>query len=218
MRFRRVRLAAAARALDALTEFYTDRLELPELQVGETELEFAPGEDEPFYHFALLVPGNRFDAALDWIRERADVLPSRQTGEAVFDFDFWDALACYFYDPAGNIVELIAHRGVGESTADGAFSGDELLGISELGLVGDTTTMANVLQLALELPLWDGSTGEGRLAFVGERGRTLILSPLGRVWMLTDRPAEAHPVDAVLTGPPRRTVVLENGLYRISRA
>jgi len=27
---------------------------------------------------------------------------------------FWDAQACYFHDPAGNIVEFIAHRGLAE--------------------------------------------------------------------------------------------------------
>jgi catechol 2,3-dioxygenase-like lactoylglutathione lyase family enzyme len=216
--FRRVRLQAPAHALEALSEFYCDRLDLPELRVGETELEFGPGEGEPFYHFALLVPGDRFEAAHGWISSLVGLLPSRQTGDTVFDFDFWDAKACYFDDPAGNIVELIAHRGIGETGANGPFSGLELLGVSELGLVGDTPAMAGVLQVALELPRWDGSTEEGRLAFLGERGRTLILAPLGRVWMLTDRPAEPHPIEAVLSGPPRREVVLENTLYRIRRA
>jgi len=214
-----VRLAAPAHALDALTEFYGDRLELPGLRMGETELEFAPGEGDPFYHVALLVPGNRFDAALAWIRERAELLPDRETGEAVFDFDNWDALACYFHDPAGSIVELIAHRGVGENGAEGAFSGGELIGLSELGLVGDTRAMAGALQVALELPLWDGTVSEpGRLAFVGEQARTLILSPPGRGWLPTGRPAEPYPAEAVLSGPPSRSVVLEDGLYTIARA
>jgi hypothetical protein len=213
-----VRLAAPAHALEALSEFYVDRLELPGLRIGETELEFTPAEDEPFYHFALLVPGNRFDAALAWIRERAELLPDRETGEAVFDFDAWDALACYFHDPAGSIVELIAHRGVGEAAAEGSFTGGELIGVSELGLVGDTRAMAGVLQVALELPLWDGTVREpGRLAFVGEQARTLILSPPGRGWLPTGRPAEPHPVEAVLSGPPARSTVLEHGLYTIAR-
>lgn len=49
-----------------------------------------------FYHSAVLVPGDRFDAALTWLRERVDL-------------GFWDARACYCHDPAGNIVEPIAH-------------------------------------------------------------------------------------------------------------
>jgi len=31
-------------------------------------------------------------------------------GSGVFDFENWDARAVYFLDPAGSIVELIAHR------------------------------------------------------------------------------------------------------------
>ena len=55
----------------------------------------------PYYHFALLVPGDRFDAALAWARDRVELLPDRETGEVVFDFANWDAMAIYFHDPGG---------------------------------------------------------------------------------------------------------------------
>jgi len=219
MHFRYVRLHAPARALETLRAFYGERLELPGLRIGETQLELTAGEGEPFYHFAFLVPGNRFAAALEWIGERAGLLPDRETGEVVFDFENWDAYGCYFHDPAGNIVELLAHRGIDESDATGPFAGTELLGFSELGLVGDRAAMAGVLRVALAMPLWQGTVEEeDRLAFVGEPGRTLILAPAGRGWLPTGRPAERHPIEAVLSGPPSREVVLEGGLYRISRA
>ena len=83
--------------------------------VGETMLELRAAAGSPFYHFALLVPGDRFDAALEWAREHVELLPDTETGEAVFDFTHWDANAVYFHDPAGSIVELIAHRGIGEA-------------------------------------------------------------------------------------------------------
>ena len=116
---------------------------------------------------------------------------------------FWDARAFYFDDPAGNIVEIVAHNGIDE------------FGLSELGLVGDTRAMAAELQ-KLGLELWDGTVEEeGRLAFVGERGRTLILAPPGRGWMPTGRPAERHPVEAELSGTVDGEVELEGGLYRV---
>ena len=220
MRFRRVQLRAPSGRLQELAELYVGRLGLEPVAdedtgvtIGETQLVFGGGPGEPFYHFALLVPGNRFDAALEWVRELAELLPDPESGEAVFDFDNWDALACYFHDPAGNIVELIAHRGIAESSANGPFAAAELVGISELGLVGDKRELAaGVGELGLEH--WDGDLdAEGRLAFVGEKAWTVILSPVGRGWLPTGRPAEAHPCDIFCSGPVDGAVVL--GGYRI---
>jgi catechol 2,3-dioxygenase-like lactoylglutathione lyase family enzyme len=218
MHLRHVRLLAPAQSLEAVRDFYSERLGLASMTIGETTLEFAPGEGEPFYHFALLAPGDRFDAVLAWAGERVELLPDLDSDRVVFDFSSWDAKACYFHDPAGSIVELIAHRGIGELGTEGAFASHELLGLSELGLVGDTTAMAGKLQAELGLELWDGSLEEGRLAFLGERGRTLILGPAGRGWLPTGRPAELHHAEAQLSGPPAGTVELEGGLYRIDRS
>lgn len=222
----RVRLRASAPLLPALTEFYAGHLELrlaqPDdggltLEVGETVLDFAPGGGLPFYHFALLVPGDRFEAALAWARDRVQLLPVRETGDVVFDFTNWDAKAVYFHDPAGSIVELIAHVGIGERGASGAFAADELLGLSEVGLVCDPPSAAEELRHELGLELWDGTVdGGARLAFVGEKARTLILSRAGRPWLPTGRPAEAHPVEVVLAGGLDGDVMLEGG-GRVSR-
>jgi catechol 2,3-dioxygenase-like lactoylglutathione lyase family enzyme len=222
MRFRRVELKAPSGRLEGVADFYVGRLGLDAAAgrdvgatIGETQLAFSGGSGEPFYHFALLVPGNRFDEALDWVRQRVELLPDPETGDVVFDFDNWDALACYFHDPAGNIVELIAHRGIGESEREGPFSAAELVGISELGLVGDKHELATALR-EIGLEQWDGAVEEaGRLAFVGEKARTLILSPAGRGWLPTGRPAEAHPCDVELSAVSEGGALLADGRYRI---
>ena len=192
MRFVEVTLAAPFE----LGEFYGGVLELPSddlvtlcYKVGETRLRFLAAEGEPFYHFALLVPGDRFDAALAWAQERVELLGD------VFDFDAWDAHAVYFHDPAGNIVELIAHHGLEENGREGPFDADELVGFSELGIVGDKRRELELLEQR-GLQLWDGTIEEpDRLAFVGEKGRTVILASPGRGWLPTGRPAEPHPVE-----------------------
>jgi catechol 2,3-dioxygenase-like lactoylglutathione lyase family enzyme len=219
VRFVHVRLAASAEALPRLADFYARELALggAPFRVGETTIEFVPCTREAFYHYAFLVPGDRFVAAVDWAGERVDLLPG-QRGNVVFDFDFWSARACYFHDPAGNIVELIGHRGVGEAGAEGGFRPDELLGLSELGLVGDPPAMAAELE-RLGLGVWSGSVEEpGSLAFVGERARTLILASAGRGWLPTGRPAEPHPVEATVAAPVTGEVGLEGWLYRIRSA
>ena len=225
MDFLHVSLGADSTALPSLADFHGTVLglevveegpDLVALRIGATRLDFRPGAAEPFYHFALLVPGDRWAEAIEWAAARATLLPGAD-GEVVFDFANWSALACYFHDPAGNIVELIAHRGLAETGVEGPFAGAELVGFSELGLVGDPAAMAAELERRLELELWDGTVDEeGRLGFLGERGRTLILCPPGRGWLPTGRPAEAHPLEAVLSGPPEGEASVDG--YRIRRS
>jgi hypothetical protein len=203
--FLSVRLGARPDLLPALDEFYADY---------GAPLEFVPADGDPYYHFAFLVPGDRFEAAFDWARTRYELQP-REDGELVFDFSFWDALACYFIDPAGSIVELIAHRGLEESGARGAFVGEELLGLSEVGLVGDVPAMARDLE-ELDLRVWSGSAEDpDSLAFIGEKARTLILCPVGRGWLPIGKRAEPHAVDVTVSGPPEGTVAV--GGHRVTR-
>jgi hypothetical protein len=222
-----VGLHAPATLLSELAAFYGGRLGLPtsrpsgdrvEIRVGGSTLAFRAAGGSPFYHVALLVPGDRHEAALEWSRGRVGLLPERGSGEVVFDFTHWDAKAWYFHDPAGNIVELIAHRGLGESGATGPFAAGELLGASEVGLVGDPPSLAAALEGELGLEVWSGSVeGETGLAFVGEQARTLILCRPGRPWLPTGRPAEAHPVDVVVSGGPAGERRLEGG-GRVARS
>jgi hypothetical protein len=115
MRFARVALQSPNDKVVDLTAFYAAELaaktdnERDELRIGETQLVFEGVAGNPFYHFAFLVPGNRFDAALQWSQTHFDLLPDSENGELVFDFENWSARAFYFRDPADNIVELIAH-------------------------------------------------------------------------------------------------------------
>jgi catechol 2,3-dioxygenase-like lactoylglutathione lyase family enzyme len=215
-----LRLCAPGALLPDLAAFYGERLGLPvsrrsdafAVEVGESVLELHAVEGAPFYHLALLVPGDRFEAALAWCRERLELLPDRETGDPVFDFANWDAHALYFHDPAGSIVELIAHRGIGGGGATGPFGAEELLGVSEVGIVCDPPVLAAALERELGLEVWDGTVeGEARLAFVGEQARTLILCRPGRPWLPTGRPAEPWPVEVVLAGSPEGVVELGAG-------
>jgi catechol 2,3-dioxygenase-like lactoylglutathione lyase family enzyme len=223
MDFLHVRLRAPGGSLSALATFYAEKLGMEQADemtfgIGATRFEFVASREDPFYHFALLGPGDRFDEMLEWASERTELLPYKETGEVVFDFSNWEALACYFHDPAGNIVELIAHRGVGDTSAQGTFAAAELLGLSELGLVGERAPMADLLARRLGIEVWDGSVDEpGDLAFVGEKARTLILCPAGRGWLPTGRPAEPHPVEVMLSGTPEGEVLLEDSRYLVAR-
>ena len=217
LRIARAELAVAAARLEAVAGFYEQALGFAVerrdgrvvIPVGGDVLELVATGDgtDPFHHFALLVPGDRFDAARAWLGERAETL-ARDDGETVFAFDFWDARAVYFHDPAGNIVELIAHAGTAEgSGAAGDFSAAELAGLSEVGIVVDDTAAAvAALERDVGLELWSGSAAQ--LAFVGAKAHTLILAPPGRGWLPTGRPAEAHAATVTVSGGSAGAVVL----------
>src|ERR671928_198199 len=127
------------------------------------------------------------------------------------------ALAAFYSERLGIEEADGTTLAIGATGAGGPFAAAELLGLSELGLVGAPAPMADQLG-RLGLELWDGTLDEpGRLAFVGERARTLILCPAGRGWLPTGRPAEPNAVEAVLSGSPEREAALEDSRYRIAR-
>jgi hypothetical protein len=210
----RLALAAPGDSMAELATFYGGVLGFPRLAadddvlafgVGSARLEFhaADGDGRPFYHFAFLVPGDRFAAARGWLETRTTLLPHPDSDSTTFDFDFWNAQACYFHDPAGSIVEFIAHRGHAEKPgAAGIFSADELAGISEIGIVtSDPSATADTLKREVGIEVWDGGLdGATSLAFTGRKAHTLIICRPGRGWLPTGRPAESHPVDITLTG------------------
>jgi len=158
-----------------------------------------PRGPQPFHHLALLVPGDRYDAAREWAAATTGLLHRPDETSTTFAFPAWDALACYFHDPVGNIVELIAHRAIGETGRTGRFGAGELTAISEVGLVVSDPPAAAATLACTGLELWSGDTaGDEALAFVGRQAHTLILTSRARPWLPTHRPAESHPAAVVV--------------------
>ncbi|MBN2469095.1 MAG: hypothetical protein JXN59_00115 [Anaerolineae bacterium] len=192
----------------ALESFYSTTLGLPTrredealiIQAGATRLSFTPAApgSQPLYHFAFNIPENLFEAGRAWLAERAPLL--RRNGEQeVFDFQEWDAHACYFADPAGNILELIARHNR-PNAAPGPFGPAHLLRISEIGLPGPTVAhVADALAEGPGLAIYSGD--REHFAAVGDERGLFIVVPEGRLWLPDDRvPAAACPVRATISG------------------
>ena len=225
IRIERVSLALAEDLLPAVARFYLDELGLEgevrgrtlRLAVGPATLGFEAqaGIRRPFYHHALLVPGNRFEAARAWLDSHAALLARPGGHETVFDFEAWDARACYAHDPASNILELIAHHGLAVSPESGCLAPGELRGISEIGVVTADPPAALERLRSAGLELWSGEASDRptALGFVGRKAHTLILCPPGRPWLPTGRPAETHPLEVLLgaDGSPAITVRVDQG-------
>jgi catechol-2,3-dioxygenase len=140
-------------------------------------------------HFAVNVPPDRFEEAVEWARGQAALI------EEDVPFPLWRARAAYYFDPAGNLVELIARERV---------PGEELLiEVSEVGLpVADVGAAVDFLEAELGLAHFSGD--RENFSAVGDDHGLFILVPVGRAWLFTDRPAADAPVRVTIEGPGER--------------
>jgi hypothetical protein len=145
---------------------------------GSTRVRFEAGP-AVCSHWALNVAPGRFAEAVAFAAERVELLHDD------VPFADWRARSAYFYDPGGNIVELIARE-----RAPGS---DLFLEVSEIGLpVADVAAAVRFLESDLGLPHFSGDRRE--FSAVGDDRGLFIVVPVGRPWLFTDRPAPDHPL------------------------
>lgn len=223
MRIHALRLQA--RNPDAVGAFYESAMGLDvertatgvAVTVGRSELVFeaCTGDDDPFYHFAITVPRNRFDDAYDWLDDRVGLLPDVETGQTRFEFGaLLDATACYFRDPAGNIGELIARHRLDTDADDDSFGSRHLLELSEIGLVVDDvpSTTANLVESTGVTDLGGGPA----FRMVGDRRAAFIVVDEDRPWFVGGDDPGVFPtaVDATIAAD----YTFEDRPYRLRRA
>jgi predicted enzyme related to lactoylglutathione lyase len=159
---------------------------------GSTRVRFERGPDV-CSHFAINV--GDFDEAVAWARGQEGAEWVRED----VPFPDWRARSAYYYDPVGNLVELIAReRAPGQ---------DLLLEVSEVGVpVADVGAAVDFLETALALPHFSGNRVD--FSAVGDDHGLFIVVPVGRVWLFSDRPASDAPVRVTIEGSPPRSVRL----------
>lgn len=172
---------------------------------GDATLSFDPGDPPGSYHLAFGVPHDLFLDAKRWLGSRVPLLTEDERD--IFDFPFWNAAACYAFDAAGNVIELIAHRDL--PAAGRPFAGAaSIRGIAEVGVAAtDVLSLAEQLDRELGLTTWDGDPPSPKFTAVGARGATLILVPLGRSWYPTEVPNGPCPLEIAFAGCDREGAV-----------
>jgi catechol-2,3-dioxygenase len=163
---------------------------------GATRLRFGDGP-AVCSHFAVNVAPHRFDEAVAWARQRVELLQDD------VPFPDWRARAAYFFDPAGNLVELIARE---RAPGEGLF-----LEISEVGLpVADVGVAVQWLEDELGLPHFSGD--RRNFSAMGDDRGLFIVVPVGRHWLFTKEPAPDVPLRvAVESERSERLVVPGSG-------
>lgn len=205
-RIRRIELKSAD--LSHLIDFYQNVLGLRVIQrspgilvrAGTTEICFSEAASaDPFYHFAFDIPANQFAAAKEWLIQRVKLV-MLENGRDEIDFPRWKADACYFRDPAGNILEFIARHAL-ENDTNGPFGSDQILAVSEIGVVvNDVSAFVRDAENTLRMKPYLG-TYSGDFAAIGDEHGLLICVQRGRAWLGGgERVAETFPLRVTLSG------------------
>ena len=181
------RLTLETPNLEALRIFYGDVLELPvmlksnqlQIKVGSSELIFfEKPESKARYHFAFNIPEQQPKAAKQWLEARVKIVLDDL--DRIADVSDWNAHAMYFYDPAGNILELIARHDLNHEIIE-PFNSNGLLNISEIGLaVPKTSEFATWLETQFEIPTYQKNTND--FMPLGDANGLIIAVLRGREW------------------------------------
>lgn len=208
--------------LKAMKQFYKDTLNFPLLDANNDRLLFNAGATQlsfkkttfdkaRHYHFAFNIPENQIHEAHQWLKKRVKI--ETYEGLDIVDFSNWNAHALYFYDPMGNIVELIARHDL-PNASDVEFSAKSITRISEIGLPTlDLVDFKAVLDKGnMDLPIYKSS--HAKFQPMGDEYGLFINVPIGRTWFMTDNVQAAEFGTEVFVDKPKG-LDFEYGAYRI---
>ncbi|MEO8664733.1 MAG: ring-cleaving dioxygenase [Ignavibacteria bacterium] len=208
--------------LNDLKEFYSDKIGIRmsresensfALQTLSTMITFNVSEhiQDPFYHFAFNIPEDQFKEAKEWTKKRVELI--KLNGEDEFDFKSWNAHSIYFYDPAGNIIELIARHNLKNNTQE-IFSDKSLLNVSEIGCpVHDVKDFYDVLKNKFNVPEFSGDMKTFTAA--GDDEGLFIIVPDGRKWFPDCPDAKIFPMTVKIDSNKIEELEFEDLPYKI---
>ncbi|HMS63641.1 MAG TPA: ring-cleaving dioxygenase [Ignavibacteria bacterium] len=183
------------------------------VKAGMSEIIFESSDSSinPFYHFAFNIPENQLKKAKEWISKKAELITL--DGEDEFDFKSWNAHSVYFYDPAGNILELIARHDL-ENRSEKDFGGKSLLSVSEIGIpVFNVMDFHNELNNSNPLPLFSGDNEN--FTAMGDDNGLLIIVKKGRKWYPDCPDAEIFPLKIKLHSDKNSEIYFNEINFRI---
>jgi hypothetical protein len=200
------RLVLQTSYLETLKEFYSSVLELRVdvingdeilIPIGSSDLIFTETKmGEPYYHFAINIPSNKIEEAKAWLRDRVTLLWMEDYRSDVADFVNWHAKSVYFYDPAGNILELISRFDLNIESSR-LFSSQQFLSISEVGLVlkGDEfDKRIEELQNQYSLSYFSKQPPLPQFRAIGDDEGLFVVVPERRNWYPTNKPSGIFPI------------------------
>lgn len=192
--------------LEETKTFYTDIMQCDcensddhtfTVRVGRTLLIFVQHEqlhENPFYHFTINIPHNTLAEARAWMGVHTQL--AKEAGKVEYDCSEWNSHSIYFYDPSGNIVELIA-RHLLDNAIERPFNiKKDLLCVSEIGIV-----VPEVMPVVRDLndmgiPNW--KKDDENFTPLGDEHGLFIVVKRGRRWLYSNKKALFFPVKVTI--------------------
>jgi hypothetical protein len=199
-------LVLETKNVDKLAGFYQKVLELTVVtsqteffvSIGSTTIHFKQSVNaEPFYHFAINIPSNKIEVAKEWLSKKLELLWIEDYQSVIADFANWKAKSVYFFDAAGNIVELIARFDLPNETEE-QFSSKHFLSVSEIGLVFPQHEIENKTMKLLQqysLSYFDKQPPSPNFKVVGDDEGLFIIVTAHRNWYPTAKASGIFPVE-----------------------
>lgn len=118
--------------LDMNCELFADSLRI---SCGRTELIFELSDEQPIYHYCVLVLESGLQFTLDLL-EKHGLRPIPDGDDVIIHTSAWNADSVYFYDGNDNIAEVIFHR---DFKFPSSQSKEVFVQLAEVGIVDDNT-------------------------------------------------------------------------------
>ncbi|MBS1493286.1 MAG: glyoxalase [Bacteroidetes bacterium] len=192
-------------SITAVKDFYGSVLSLKiisensdiiSFQSGSTQVNFKLDSESknPFYHFAFNIPSNKIEEAKDWMKGKVDLMQISENNHIV-DFVNWKAKSVYFFDPAGNIVELISRFDLDNKTSE-PFDSSQILNVSEIGIVTDNVpALKEKLINDYKVSDFVKSVNSDTFSAMGDDNGLFIVAVNNRNWYPTQIPSQKFPFE-----------------------
>ena len=168
------------------------------VSIGLTTIRFKQSaSQESFYHFAINIPCNKIEEVKEWLSKKVKLLWIEDYKSVIADFVNWKAKSVYFFDAAGNIVELIARHELNNEVKE-KFSSKHFLSISEIGLVfpqKEIESKTTKLLQQFSLSYFDKQLPFPNFKAVGDDEGLFIIVTEDRHWYPTTKTSGTYPLE-----------------------
>jgi len=167
------------------------------IKVGFTKLTFIKSKIDYKYHYCFLIPSNKLEESIEWLKKRLKIVKIENKKETQF-FASWNAESVYFYDGVGNLAEFIVRYDLKNETTK-AFNSSQIISVNEIGMPSNNVNKLNQqLEKQINSKFWRGNLE--RFATNGNQNGLFLLvnNEIKKEWFPTTLFPESAPFEAIV--------------------